>query len=48
MIRGAGYKDTRLTEKQIQAIRAPTLALIGAMTIAVGGAMYRVSVRRHD
>ena len=30
MIRGAGYKDTRITEKQIQAIRVPTLALIGA------------------
>ena len=30
MIRGAGYKDTRITEKQIQDIRVPTLALIGA------------------
>jgi len=30
MIRGAGHEDTRLTEKQIQDIRVPTLALIGA------------------
>jgi pimeloyl-ACP methyl ester carboxylesterase len=30
MIRGAGRKDTRLTEKQIQDIRVPTLAIIGA------------------
>jgi pimeloyl-ACP methyl ester carboxylesterase len=30
MIRGAGYKDTRLTEKQIQDINVPTLAIVGA------------------
>jgi pimeloyl-ACP methyl ester carboxylesterase len=30
MIRGAGRKDTRITEKQIQEIRAPLLALVGA------------------
>jgi pimeloyl-ACP methyl ester carboxylesterase len=30
MIRGAGQKDTRLTEKQIQGIRVPTLAIVGA------------------
>lgn len=30
MIRGAGFPDTLLTEKQIQDIRVPTLALIGA------------------
>jgi pimeloyl-ACP methyl ester carboxylesterase len=29
-IRGAGYKDTRITEKQIQDIRVPTLAIVGA------------------
>ena len=29
MIRGAGYKDTRITEQQIQEIRVPALALIG-------------------
>jgi pimeloyl-ACP methyl ester carboxylesterase len=30
MIRGAGHKDTRITEKQIQDIRVPTLAIVGA------------------
>jgi pimeloyl-ACP methyl ester carboxylesterase len=30
MIRGAGYKDTRITEKQIQDIRVPTLAIVGS------------------
>jgi pimeloyl-ACP methyl ester carboxylesterase len=30
MIRGAGRKDTRITEKQIQDIHAPILALVGA------------------
>jgi pimeloyl-ACP methyl ester carboxylesterase len=30
MIRGAGRKDTRITEKQIQDIRVPTLAIVGA------------------
>jgi pimeloyl-ACP methyl ester carboxylesterase len=30
LIRGAGYKDTRITEKQIQDVRVPTLAIVGA------------------
>ena len=30
MIRGAGYKDTRITEKQIQEISVPTSAIVGA------------------
>jgi len=30
LIRGAGHKNTRITEKQIQDIRVPTLAIIGA------------------
>jgi pimeloyl-ACP methyl ester carboxylesterase len=30
MIRASGYKDTRLTEKEIQGISVPTLAIIGA------------------
>jgi pimeloyl-ACP methyl ester carboxylesterase len=30
MIRGAGRKDTRITERQIQDIRVPTLAIVGA------------------
>jgi pimeloyl-ACP methyl ester carboxylesterase len=30
MIRGAGYKDTRITEKQIQEIGVPTSAIVGA------------------
>jgi pimeloyl-ACP methyl ester carboxylesterase len=30
MIRASGYKDTRLTEKEIQGISAPTLAIVGA------------------
>jgi pimeloyl-ACP methyl ester carboxylesterase len=30
LIRGAGHKDTRITETQIQDIRVPTLAIVGA------------------
>jgi pimeloyl-ACP methyl ester carboxylesterase len=30
MVRGAGSRDTRITEKQIQDIRVPTLAIVGA------------------
>ncbi len=30
LIRGAGRKDTRITAKEIQGIKAPTLAVIGA------------------
>jgi pimeloyl-ACP methyl ester carboxylesterase len=30
MIRGAGHKDTRITEKQIQDINMPTSAIVGA------------------
>jgi pimeloyl-ACP methyl ester carboxylesterase len=30
MIRGAGHKDTRITDRQIQDIRVPTLAIVGA------------------
>jgi len=30
LIRASGYKDTRLTEKEIQGIQVPTLAIVGA------------------